>query len=671
MAQSSIELWGDFLHRYCWEEILRLACDFPARRSLIINFHDVERFDFELGAELIEHPDAVLKQAHEALWQIDLPAEVDIWLPHVRISELPEKIRRRDLRKKDLNHLICLDGIVNKSTEIYPKIVNAAFKCHRCGHMNHIPQDNYRFIEPFECEDELCGRKNAFKLLLEESEKVDAQRLRLAELPEDLEGGEKSQTVDANLYDDLAGIVLPGNRVTVVGILRAHQVVKPTGKTTVMELYIDALHVQVNDKRDLITLSSEDKLRLQTLAEQPDVVDTLVSAFAPTIQGMEALKEGILCSASSNGLSFRSDGTPQREYSHLLAVTDPSMGKTNLKFALKKLMPDVVLSSGTGSTKAGLLAAAVKDDFAGGSWSIEAGVLPLADKSGAVIDEMDKFSKEEYNQLNDALSNCQFEVSKAGFQLKLWTRCFVIALMNPKSGRFDPYELEGSQIVIPPDTLSRFDLIFALKDTPNQDLDAVIADKMLDAWQGNGDEHEPVLSADDLMKYLAFARSIKIEDKFEQDVDEKMKRWYLMARKRSDPSGRVAVTARYLESLARLAKAEARLHLSKTVKMAHLDRAIKLLEASVMSFGVNEKGEWDADVRESGMSKSQRDKVCLMLKIIKEGADENRGTAPLGEIVLRAQEEGFKDMEIKPLLDRLKHNGDIIEVAEGKFRVVS
>jgi len=405
---------------------------------------------------------------------------------------------------------------------------------------------------------------------------------------------------------------------------------------------------------------------MHDLASRADIVDLLVESFGTTVHGMHKIKEGILCSAVSSGLKQRSDGTPQREYSHVLVCSDPGMAKSNLKHALKKIMPGIVLSSGTGSSKAGLTAAAIKDDFAGGSWSIEAGALPLADGTGLVIDEFDKLHNEDKKQLNDALSNCQFEIHKAGFHLKLWTRCFVVALLNPKYGRFDEYASIAEQIDIPPDTLSRFDLIFTIKDLVNETEDKLVAEQMAKAWTGEYAPEQSIISTEDMQKYIAFAQSI--QPKYSKEISEAIVNRFVKARRKSI-DGRVAVTRRYVESLFRLSKAEAQLALSEIITLEHLDRAIKLLEASLLQVGVDEKGNLDADIIATGRSKSQRDKIKLITSLIKDLSHE-RGMASLGELVLEAEKAGIQNEELKILIERMKLHGDLYEPKQGILKVV-
>jgi replicative DNA helicase Mcm len=294
--------WEEFLKRYYWESILELAHDYPERRRLIIDFHDIERYDLNAGDKLLEKPDSIIPELFNALRAIDLPLDVEKWAPKVRISNIPEKMKRRDLREEHVNRLLRLDGIVQRVAEVVPRITCAAFQCRRCEHVTYIWQGENKFVEPFECENEVCGRRGPFKLLPEESEKIDSQMIRIQELPEDLRGGEKSQTIDVSMEDDLTGLLLPGNKVTITGILRAYQRIRQNGKTPYFDFFLEAVHIQINEYQESVVLTTEDKKRMYALASLPDIIDRLTGSFGTTIHKMQEIKEGILCSAVSSGL---------------------------------------------------------------------------------------------------------------------------------------------------------------------------------------------------------------------------------------------------------------------------------------------------------------------------------------------------------------------------------
>ncbi|MDL5502302.1 MAG: AAA family ATPase, partial [Candidatus Methanoperedens sp.] len=226
----------------------------------------IERFDMELARDLLEHPDKVIKHANEALSSIDLPADVVFTETHVRIIKIPERIQIRELRSENINKFIAVSGLIRKATEVRPKIVNAAFKCQKCGEITFMPQGEGKFVEPFECENDACGRKGAFKLVHEQSEFIDAQKLRIQESPDDLRGGEQPQTLDVDVDDDLAGLVSPGDRVVISGVLRSYQRSNREGKSTFFDLLLDGNSIDIEDKEfEDIEISKEDIEEIITL----------------------------------------------------------------------------------------------------------------------------------------------------------------------------------------------------------------------------------------------------------------------------------------------------------------------------------------------------------------------------------------------------------------------
>jgi len=169
----------------------------------------------------------------------------------------------------------------------------------------------------------------------------------------------------------------------------------------------------------------------------------------------------------------------------MLFVGDPGTAKSQLIRYVKQLSPRGVFTSGKGSSAAGITAAAVRDSDFGGTdkWTIQAGALVLADKGIACIDELDKMSPNDRSALHEALEQQTVSINKAGINTTLKSRCSVVAAANPDEGRFDPYKTVSEQIDLEPPLVSRFDLIFIFKDTPDTDEDSKIAAHILDTNQ--------------------------------------------------------------------------------------------------------------------------------------------------------------------------------------------
>jgi len=691
--QSSKLVWEEFIKQYYWEELLSLAGIYPERRSLIIEFSDIERYNIELANELLKMPDAVMKHANAALFEIDLPMDVTLDNAHVRITNLHSRIQIRDLRSQNISRLLGIDGIIRKATEVRPKLTTAAFECLRCGHVNFVPQNGSIFIEPLECDGEQCGRRGPFKLLANESTFIDAQKLRIQESPEGLRGGEQPQTLDIDIEDDLAGIVAPGDRVTITGILRSHQRVTKIGKSTFFDLSLEGISIErEKNEFDEIEITPEDEIEIKKMGSSSDIYDNMISSIAPSILGYSEIKEAMALQLFSGVPKHLPDGTRIRGDIHVLLVGDPGIAKSQLLRYAYKISPRGVYTSGKGTTSAGLTATAVKDEFGDGRWTLEAGALVMADKGLAAIDELDKMAKEDRSALHEAMEQQTISIAKAGILATLKSRCALLGAANPKLGRFDRYENIAQQINMPPALISRFDLIFILTDEPSPQRDGSIAGHIIKAHYAGEinsqyqnlssskitreqiDEAmsiiEPTYYPDMLRKYIAYSKR-HIFPVMEEDAKQQIINFYLELRSQAtDPNSPIPVTARQLEALVRLGEASARLRLSNSITTDDIDRVIRIVNESLRQVMTDpETGKLDADMVSTGMPKSQRDRAKLIRDIIREVQDQHEGVAPRTEVIKQAMELGMDEDKADEMIKRLKKDGAIFEPKNGLLKI--
>ncbi|NLA30995.1 MAG: MCM family protein, partial [Methanomicrobiales archaeon] len=268
-----------------------------------------------------------------------------------------------------------------------------------------------------------CERKTRLDLVMNRCRFVDTQKLRIQESPEGLRGGEQPQTLDVDATDDLTGLVAPGDRVVVNGILRSVQRVNYGQKSTLFDIYLECNSVEIAEKEfEEISITEEDEAEIKALSRDPMIYKKITRSIAPTIYGTDDVKEAIALQLFGGIAKDMPDGSRLRGDVHVLLVGDPGIAKSQILRYVVKLSPRGIYTSGKSSTSAGLTATAVKDEFGDGRWTLEAGALVLADMGIAAVDEMDKMAKEDRSALHEAMEQQCYDdetevLTEAGWKL--------------------------------------------------------------------------------------------------------------------------------------------------------------------------------------------------------------------------------------------------------------
>jgi replicative DNA helicase Mcm len=322
-----IDVFEEFYRSYYRNEIGELAQKYPTeQKSLYIDWGDLYRFDPDLADDFRTKPDQLREYAEEALRLYDLPVDVSLGQAHVRVRGLPESTEIRDIRADNRGSLLSVQGIVRKATEVRPKVTNAAFECQRCGTLTRIPQSDGDFQEPHECQG--CERQGPFRVNFDQSEFVDAQKLRVQESPEGLRGGETPQAIDVNIEDDITGEVTAGDHVTVTGILKLDQQGSDREKSPMFDTYMTGLSVEIEDEQfEEMDISESDKTEIVELSNDPEVYEKMVGAIAPSIYGYETEKLAMALQLFSGVTKHLPDGSRLRGDLHMLLIGDPGTGK--------------------------------------------------------------------------------------------------------------------------------------------------------------------------------------------------------------------------------------------------------------------------------------------------------------------------------------------------------
>jgi len=322
-----VDAFEQFYRNYYREEIGELAQNYPGeQRSLYINWDDLYKYDPDLADDLLSQPEQLQEYAEEALRIYDLPVDVSLGRAHVRPYNLPETTGIRDIRSRHVGQLLAVSGIVRKATDVRPKIEEAAFECQRCGTLNYIPQSSGDFQEPHECQG--CERQGPFNVNFDQSEFVDAQKIRVQESPEGLRGGETPQAVDVTIEDDITGEVTAGDHVTVTGILHLQQQGNQQEKSPIFDIYMDGITVEIEDEQfEDMEISEAEKAEIIELSQSPDIYEKMIGSMAPSIYGYDQEKLAIILQLFSGVTKHLPDGSRIRGDLHLLLIGDPGTGK--------------------------------------------------------------------------------------------------------------------------------------------------------------------------------------------------------------------------------------------------------------------------------------------------------------------------------------------------------
>ena len=379
------------------------------QRSLIIDFEDLMQFNHELANQLIEKPTKYIEAASLAVGDVmrivNLSYAMKIKRFKARFRKLPELTPLRRIRAEHLGKLIMIEGILTRASSVKQQLVRGVFECQRCGATTVIESrsEDERISQPDRCSNPACRSKGPFKLIIEESEFIDWQRLTIQEKPEELPPGQLPRSIDAIAREDVVDIARPGDRVVVVGILKPRPERMLRGKTIMFKPILEINSIDVSEKGlEEIEITPEDEERIRELAKDPFIHRKIVQSIAPSIYGYNEIKEGIAYLLFGGVPKQLPDGVRIRGEINILLVGDPGTAKSQLLQYVARIAPRGIYTSGKGSTAAGLTAAVVRDKVTG-DWYLEAGALVLADGGVACIDEIDKMRNEDRVAIHEAM----------------------------------------------------------------------------------------------------------------------------------------------------------------------------------------------------------------------------------------------------------------------------
>lgn len=549
----------------------------------------------------------------------------------------------RGLNATMLHRLVCVEGIVTKCGIAAPKLLQS-MHVHKYEADGYVEQRDHRDLTALVSTDSRGGMPThdgegkELEMLTGISVYKDTQKLTIQEAPENSPPGQIPRSVDVitelSLCDPERQIK-PGDRIQVIGVYRTFP--GQLGEFTTGVFPDRIVATSMTKIKDLIEAPflPDDLRNIKKLAERDDAFELLARSFAPAICGHRKVKEGLLLQMIGGTEKNLANGTHLRGDINVLLVGDPSCGKSQMLRFVMNTAPLAISTTGRGSSGVGLTAAMVREPGST-EFTLEAGAMVLADRGFICIDEFDKMSQGDRVAIHEAMEQQCITIAKAGMHVTLNARCSVVAAANPIYGTFDDTLDLAKNIGLPDSLLSRFDLIFIVRDLTTEELDRKIADQVLrqamyrhnnesrrgveeihssilerrkeqdkkrsreaskvfeDALPGpRGEAAQQIVTVDFLRKYLRYCRGLKpvLSEAAQNLVSEKYVEMRMRFQSgflemqqdsgRGDRKPRLAVTTRTLEAMIRLATAHAKLKLrADEVIEEDVEQAYRLMLAA-------------------------------------------------------------------------------------------
>ncbi|KAI1982405.1 minichromosome maintenance protein 5 [Ophidiomyces ophidiicola] len=575
-------------------------------------------YNEELAHRLTTNPldtlplfEAALKQCTQ---RIVYPSQKDIELPEhqLLLHSSASHITIRDLNATNVSHLVRIPGIVIGASTISSKATAIHIKCRNCeASENIVVEGGFSGISlPRTCKKERERTEDPcpldpYVVVHEKCQFIDQQVLKLQEAPDQVPVGELPRHILVSADRYLANRVVPGSRCTVMGVFSIYHAKgkksATSGATAIRNPYVRAVGISSDidhTAKGSSIFTEEEEQEFLEISRRADLYDVFADCIAPSIYGNRDIKKAIACLLMGGSKKILPDGMKLRGDINVLLLGDPGTAKSQLLKFVERVAPIAIYTSGKGSSAAGLTAS-VQRDATTREFYLEGGAMVLADGGVVCIDEFDKMRDEDRVAIHEAMEQQTISIAKAGITTILNARTSVLAAANPVFGRYDDMKTPGENIDFQTTILSRFDMIFIVRDEHEKGRDRKMARHVMGIHMGGRgveEQAEAEIPVEKMKRYISYCRS-RCAPRLSPDAAEKLSSHFVSIRKQvhkaeldANARSSIPITVRQLEAIIRITESLAKLSLSPIATETHVDEAVRLFLASTMDAAVHGEG---------------------------------------------------------------------------------
>ena len=649
--------YEDVLDRYMKEDVVHRE---PVNKKILISLKELYNGGLmEFVDYAVENYDEVqlyLQQLYENAY---FTIHGDITEAKIVLCDFPDKttfkIDLNNLNTNYLNKIVEFEANIIYASPIKAVLKKAVFRCKDCGHtISKILESPFDVVpDKRNCTKENCSGE--MERVPDEEVYVDFQEIHVQPIMNLTEDNDNNRE-QIIYYENTEG-VFSGN-VKVLGIVKTLKRQKSKNiANNIEDIIVHAKHIEKVDNHS-ITLNEDDIKNIKTVAKHHNVISKLANALFSEIAGYETVKKAIFLQQIK---AVKKDN--KRYNSHILLITDPGVGKTKMLKKIGEMGGNAYINMPTSTGNSITAVAEKKNTLAGESFVIKAGTLART-RGTVCIDEIMAVS-EANKYLLECMESQVMNIEKGGVKAKFPADNAILAACNPRLGKFDPNMTVIEQINLPKPILSRFDLIFAIKDENNEERDWEIAMQIL---KNNSDVKDidviegVELTEDFIKKYIVYAQQLK--PTMTDEANNLLGKAYVQMRQKIEN-----ITARQMEAMIRIAEQIAKAKLKDKVEEEDAREAVELMNKTLEAIATDPStGKIDIG-KITGDTYSEREKMSIVIRIIKEVSDKN-GLANYDDIVSEAIKRAMTEEEVEETLEKLVKRGDIDEPRSGKYRML-